>query len=85
MGRDLAVGVAGRCDFQLRTHHQRVRELRGARPVEPLVRLDVPGGLVEAVKLAEDASGERITLHAPVPADCATLCDALQTAAPTPP
>ena len=29
--------------------------------------------------------GERITLHAPVPADCATLCDALQTAAPTPP
>ena len=38
--------------------NQRVRELRGARPVEPLVRLDVPGGLVEAVKLAEDASGD---------------------------
>ena len=38
--------------------NQRLREVRGARPVEPIVRLDVPGGLVEAVKLAEDGSGD---------------------------
>jgi alpha-mannosidase len=35
-----------------------VREVRGSRPVEPLVTVDAPGVVVEAVKLADDGSGD---------------------------
>jgi len=38
--------------------NQPVRELRGANPVAPIVAVDAPGVLVEAVKLAEDGSGD---------------------------
>ena len=38
--------------------NQPARALRGGAPVEPLVTLDVPGGLVESVKLAEDGTGD---------------------------
>ncbi|MGY1670850.1 alpha-mannosidase [Geodermatophilus sp. SYSU D00710] len=38
--------------------NQPVRHLTGARPVAPLVRVEDPGVLVEAVKTAEDGSGD---------------------------
>ena len=38
--------------------NQRPRELRGGAAVAPIVEVDAPGVLVEAVKLAEDGSGD---------------------------
>ena len=38
--------------------NQPLRIRAGAHPVEPIVTLDAPGGLIEAVKLAEDGSGD---------------------------
>ena len=38
--------------------NQPLRQVTGARPVPPLVRVEDPGVLVEAVKLAEDGSGD---------------------------
>jgi alpha-mannosidase len=38
--------------------NQPAREVRGADPVAPIVTSEVPGVLVEAVKLAEDSSGD---------------------------
>jgi alpha-mannosidase len=38
--------------------NQPVREVRGAHAVAPIVTAEAPGVLVEAVKLAEDSSGD---------------------------
>ncbi|MGC3992652.1 MAG: glycoside hydrolase family 38 C-terminal domain-containing protein [Propionicimonas sp.] len=38
--------------------NQPVREIRGARAVEPIVAVDSPAVILEAVKLAEDGSGD---------------------------
>ena len=38
--------------------NQPVHQVRGANPVTPIVTVDAPGVLVEAVKLAEDGSGD---------------------------
>jgi alpha-mannosidase len=52
-GADLAAAI--RAGQRL---NQPTRRLTGDRPVAPLVTADAPGVLVEAVKLAEDGSGD---------------------------
>jgi alpha-mannosidase len=52
-----AAGPAEAVELGYRTNLP-VRSLRGGRPVEPLVTVSSPGIVVEAVKLAEDGSGD---------------------------